>query len=142
MTEYEQKPSGTEETSPRVYTTRELVLRRVLFYAGIAVWVVILSIPFFFVVLGMRGEMSIPLAGDFPENRLRIWMVMEPYERGIGYSLPRVAERSDVELHVETQVSYLMWEGEGENAVYCQQYTQDSDSATWIMADTAEGRCE
>lgn len=142
ITEYDENKSADDRGQKKTYTMREVIIRRIWFYIGLLVWILILSIPFFFVILGMRGEMSFNLWGDVPDNRLRIWMVMEPDERGIGYSLPSVVEREADALTVETHVRYALWQGEGENVAYCQHYVRDDGDSYWEMVETYEGDCE
>lgn len=115
--------------------------QRFFFWLGIAFWVVIFCIPFFFVVLAMRGEMSFGLPDDYPDSRLRIWLVMEPRERGIAYSLPRVVERGadNAALAVQTGVRYLLWEGDEQPIRYCQIYRDVS--GVWVQESQYEGEC-
>ncbi len=129
------------EEQPRLYTRREVRRRRVLFWLGIAAWVVVLLIPFFIVMLAVRGEFSVTLPGEAPDNQLRVWMVMEPRERGIAYSAPTVAAQDALELQVQTNVRYLLWEGENEALSYCTIYTRESADAEWQFAEGVEGVC-
>lgn len=130
------------EAPPKVYTRGEILVRRVLFYLGIGFWVLVLMIPFTFVVLAMRGEVSVNLPGDYPDSRLRVWMVMEPRERGIGYSLPRVVERDDdIALTVQTNVRLMMWEGESEALAYCNVFTRPDAESDWTSEAATEGEC-
>ncbi|MEL6272306.1 MAG: hypothetical protein AAFV33_25545 [Chloroflexota bacterium] len=128
-----------EDVQPeRVWTRREVMIRRFWFWVGIIAWIVTLLIPFFLVVLAMRGQVEVNLPGDVPEN-LRVWMVMEKDERGVAYSLPTVAERSDEELQVQTNVRYLLWEGENESLAYCSTYSRVEGD--WQLAGVSEVAC-
>ncbi len=126
----------------RTYTLREVRVRRALFWGGIVLWVVILLIPFLFVVLALRGGVAFGLLGDFPENEFRIWMVMEPRERGIAYSSPTITAKDDTQLEVETRVNYLLWEGDNEALAYCYTYTRDDAESDWALAGVSEQACE
>ena len=136
-------PGGNpgDDSVTQTYSRRELIMKRVLFYAGVLLWVVILMIPLSVMVLAMRGEFRFNLPGNAPNREMRIWMVMEKDNRGIAYSRPFVASRGDDVLAVQTDVRYLLWEGEGEAISYCQTYTREDANASWSMAESLEGAC-
>lgn len=123
------------------YSRQEVRRKRILFWVGITVWVLLLMIPFSFVMLAFVGEFSFVVPGNFPDNRARVWMVMEKDERGVAYSVPSVAARQDTSLQVQTNVRYLLWEGENEALQYCQTYTRDDTSAAWVFESSNEGTC-
>lgn len=131
-----------EPEQPRLYTRGEVRRKRIWFWLGIAGWVLVLLIPFVFVLLAIRGEVTITLPGDVPDNQLRVWMVMEPRERGVAYSLPSVAARESLEMQIETNVRYLLWEGENENLNFCTVYTRADENTDWAYTESAEGECE
>lgn len=140
VTEHEPQSQDNELPSAGVqYTQREIITKRIMFVLGIVVWVLILSIPLILVSLSIVGEFSFQLPGDYPDNRLRVWMVMEPRERGFAYSLPLVIEQSEDKLTVETNVRYMLWEGEGEHVIYCQRYNLVNEA--WSMSGQTEGEC-
>jgi len=137
-----QGTSTDREHSPRVYTHREIFVRRVLFYGGIVGWVLLLMIPFSVFMLSIMGEFTFNLPGDYPESELRIWMVMEQDERGIAYSYGRVSDRSESSLAVQQTVRYVLWEGESEYIQFCQLYSRTGSEDGWTFEVSEEGRCE
>jgi hypothetical protein len=133
--------SSAGDTATRTYTRREIMVKRGLFYGGVLLWVVILLIPLSVMVLAIRGEFRFNLPGNAPNREMRVWMVMEKDERGIAYSRPFVASREDLSIDVQTDVRYLLWEGEGEAISYCQSYNRESEAAGWELAGSTEGVC-
>jgi len=131
--------TAADDSSVRTYTRRELVVRRVVFWGGIVVWVLVLSLPLLVVMLAMRGEITVGVPGDYPDSEVRVWMIMERDQRGVGVSRPVVASRTDSALQVQMNVRYLLWEGESEAARYCVTYTRAGEG--WQMAGTVEGAC-
>jgi hypothetical protein len=131
----------TPADEQRTYSRGEVRRKRILFWLGIAGWVVVLMIPFSLVMLAVMGEFSFPVLGNFPDNRARVWMVMERDERGVAYSVPSVAAREETSLAVQTNVRYLLWEGENEALQYCQTYTRESSADAWALAGSSEGAC-
>ena len=131
------------QTDSRTYTRREILIRRILFYGGIALWVLVLMIPFMLLMLSILREITIDLPGSYPESELRVWMVMERDARGIGYSIPQVqANDDDLSLTVQQNIRYLLWEGENERIAYCQTYERESTNALWASVSAVEGACE
>jgi hypothetical protein len=133
---YEPDPLEPETT----YTRSQIRNRRILFWLGIFVWVVILMIPLSVFMLSILGEASFSVPGNYPGNEVRIWMVMELDERGIAYSRPSIADRTDDSLSVQTTVRYMLWQGQGEHIQYCQVYERD-DGDRWTTSSNYEGPC-
>lgn len=129
------------ETTPPTYTRREVALRRALFYGGVVLWVVILLVPLSVMVLAIVGEYRFNLPGNAPHREMRVWMVMEKDERGIAYSRPFVAAREAERIDVQTNVRYLLWEGDEETVSYCQTYTRQTSTEPWALAGSSEGAC-
>lgn len=130
-----------EQAAPRTYTRREIFVRRVLFWAGILAFVLVASLPLLMFMLAVRGEITFNAPGDFPDDQVRVWMVMEPDERGVAYSLPGVVTDDGDRLQVETTVRYLLWEGENEVLRYCQTYTRPDSEGAWSMSATESEAC-
>ncbi len=132
---------GAQGGSETVLSAR---LKRLGMYAAVAGWVLVLMIPLFFVVLAIFGEFRFSKPGDVPDHHLRLWMVMEIDERGIGMSNTSVKDREDDALQVQTRVRYFLWEGEGadEGTTYCTDYIRESADAPWQTAGVVEGACD
>jgi len=142
VTPYVDAPSaGGPNDTPRIYTRREIFVRRVLFWLGILAFVAVASIPLLLVLLSMMGDFVFDVPGDFPNDEARVWMVMEPRERGVAYSVPGVVERTADTLRVETTVRYLLWEGTNEFIQYCQTYTRADENAAWAAAEMSTNPC-
>lgn len=138
LVEHEQVEEAMDASA--TMTLREAWLRRIGFWVGLVIWILILMIPSCMFWLAISGEIKVSLPGDVPDNQLRIWTVMEPRERGIAYSLPRTHSRDDSTMSVQTTVRYLLWEGEAASVRYCQLYQRDGDD--WESAGVSEGGCE
>jgi len=134
--------SSMSENTPVTYSRREVIVKRALFYGGVLLWVVILLIPLSVMLLAIRGEFRFDLPGDAPNREMRVWMVMEKDQRGIAYSRPFVVDRDTEEIAVQTNVRYMLWEGDSETVSYCQSYTREGAAASWAMAGSTEGACE
>lgn len=104
----------------------------------VVVWLAAMMIPFVLIILAARGEIIIPTGGA-PEQRIRLWLIMEPYERGVGLSRASVVEVDDLTC-VRTDVSFVLWEGEAaEGLSYCECYARDGDQ--WNLQTVTEGIC-
>ena len=89
-------------------------LRRSLYLLIVLVWLLVMAFPVFAVVLASRGEIQL---GDDSANNSRIFLVQETDAEGIGIQTMR--QKGTDPLCSETTVTYLMWEGEGENSRFC-----------------------
>ncbi len=118
---------------------RRSPLRRPGCVLGIIIWFMLLLSPCIVVILASRGEVSIS-TGSAPEQHLRIWLVQEARQRGLGISTASVFEQDEDAICVQTNVSFLMWQGEGESSAYCECY-QQSDSG-WQTTSLEQNACQ
>jgi hypothetical protein len=100
----------------------------------VAVWVVLLLMPCFFVTLVVRKEIIISRS-DIPEHEYRIFLLENEDERGFGLSRGSIKSGGEDEdaACVITHTDYLLWEGEGEDAVYCSCYEKFGDEWSAVM---------
>lgn len=133
--QYLEEPNADE---PEVIVVQRSLGERIGRVGCVVVWFVAMMIPFVLFILAARGEIIIP-TGDAPDQRIRLWLIMEPYERGLGISQATVIEVDGLSC-VQTDVSFLLWEGQAEDGLtYCECYARRD--AAWDLQSVAEGRC-
>ncbi len=93
-----------------------------------------------FLVIQGQGEIRIP-QGDAPEQMLRVWLISEAAQRGIGISSTTAFYTDENAVCIETTVSYVLWYGEGEPATYCDCYTRSTPADSWSLVQTNTGAC-
>lgn len=93
----------------------KLWLRRLGYVLIILVWLVVITFPFFAVFLASQGEVRL---GEDPQRHVRIFLIQERDLQGVG--IERARPLRDTTSCFQTRLSYLMWEGEGENVSFCQ----------------------
>ena len=131
-----------EQTPEVVYVKQKpSLMRRILRIAGVLVFLIFLITPCFFITLATQGEIVIGL-GSVPGQEMRIWLVMDADQRGIGYSTPSVIAQSDQAVCVQTNVSYALWEGEADAAVFCDCYARADANSAWELTSTNTNVCE
>ncbi len=113
-------------------------LRRPGCLIALVVWFVVLLSPCILLFLAIRGEISIS-TGSAPDQRVRIWLIQEPRQSGIGLSNTQVRQNADG-LCVQTNVSFVLWQGEAEPTAYCECYTQAETG--WQIVSAEEGACQ
>ncbi len=134
MTEAERTPAADENAS----RSRPL-LRRTGCALGVLVWAVLMLIPFLLFALAVRGEISVD-TGSAPEQRLRVWLIMEAAQRGIGVSTAAAYETGDT-VCVQTDVRFLLWQGTAEAPqTFCECYTRGA-GGVWQAAGATAGAC-
>ncbi len=95
----------------------------------------------FAITLATQGEITIP-TGNAPDQVLRIWLVMEARQRGVGISRAAAEYVSADAVAVRTTVSYMLWQGEGESAEYCLYYTRANSQSEWALTDDLLNLCD
>lgn len=115
-------------------------LRRWGCIAAVIVWFVILLTPCFCLTLASQGEISVRL-GDIPGQSLRIWLLSESHERGIGISRPSIVASSTAgQMCLQTDVSFVLWAGSQDATTYCECFAQSANS-TWDTVSNTQGSC-
>jgi hypothetical protein len=105
---------------------------------ALVLWFVLLLTPCIMIVLAMQGEISIAI-GSAPEQRLRVWLIQEAGQSGIGFSNADIRQASENALCVQTNVNFLLWRGRAEPAQYCECYAQAESG--WQATRVEQGAC-
>jgi hypothetical protein len=116
-------------------------LRRAGCLAALVVWFVILLTPCAFFLLATQEQITITL-GAAPEQTLRIWLINEVKERGVGISWASVTAENETGLCVQTNTRFILWMGKADNATFCACYTRQSPAASWMPGRAYSGACE
>ncbi len=116
-------------------------MRRLGCGVALVLWFGVLLLPCFCFVLAAQGEITVSLS-DVPGNTFRIWLVNEANERGIGISKPILRTTGDANsVCVQTDVSFILWQGEGTPNHYCDCYTRPHEGTDWTSTSTTQGSC-
>lgn len=139
----------SEETSPEeieyvVVTKKRSPLRRIGCGLLLVVWFTVLMLPLFLFILAVNGEIRIGHSGDMPDKHehplLELSLVMEADFRGLRITNAAVAQRDGEDaLCVQTNVRYLLWQGEGDPATFCDCYARAGEN--WELTETLMGAC-
>ncbi|MCU0466943.1 MAG: hypothetical protein MUF38_20555 [Anaerolineae bacterium] len=120
-------------------------MRGLAWRAGcIAIWLPLILLPFVLLILAANGEIVISNGGDMPEPEAHPWLratlIMEIDTRGLNITRSSIASRDEGGLTcVQTDVSFLLWQGEGEPARYCDCYEQVGEA--WSLVSTESVTC-
>ena len=114
------------------------MLRRVGCWFGFLIWIVLLLFPCFAIALISQGEISVQL-GDLPGQSLRIWLIQDASERGIGVARPMTRVLDENTVCLQTDTNFILWAGTGQPTSSCECFFKQSD--TWISATLTQGTC-
>ncbi|GAB1421819.1 hypothetical protein MASR2M15_20100 [Anaerolineales bacterium] len=106
-------------------------------------WFLLLLLPCFLFSLAARGTLGIGHPGlPEPENHplVQVQLISEIDYRGLALTRSYLSSQTDSNLCIETAVSYLLWEGEGDNALYCECYFL-TDSGDWQYNEFLDQPC-
>src|ERR1041385_5904869 len=110
MSEQENEVVEASPADPIPPKPRSL-LRRLGCGITLVIWFTLILSPCLCIVLATQGEITLQLS-DVPGNSLRVWLVNEAHERGVGISRPTIhASSDDNAVCVQTEVSFIFWEG-------------------------------
>lgn len=141
MTEPIVPPADTPPETPPPPTRRRGPLGRLGCALGLLVWLVLILSPCLVFTLATQGEITVTVGGA-PGQSARLWLVMEANERGLGLSLPTAQTSAEGDaVCVQTDVRYLLWQGQAESVSYCECYRRAADEAPWDFVTTIEGSC-
>lgn len=126
------------------FQKRRNPIRRIIVGFGVVIWFGVLLIPLFFFILAANGEFTIG-HGNIPERdshpRLKVDLISEIDYRGLGFTRSVFLPTDELNSCVETHISYFLWEGEGEPAVYCECYIRESTDNDWQFTETITSSC-
>jgi hypothetical protein len=106
---------------------------------AVLLWAVLMMIPFLLLVLALRGEVAIS-TGDAPGQQMRVWLIMDAAQRGVGISTAAASETGD-NVCVQTEVRFLLWQGQAEAPqTYCECYQRGTDG-DWRTASVSAKAC-
>lgn len=129
----------TDSTAAVTYKPRS-TRRKIAITIALVIWFALLLLPCFFLTLAFNQEIVIP-TGDLPGQYVRIWLVMEPFERGIGYSTASVQQSGGERACVTTSTGFLLWQGRGEPVSACECYERAAATADWSLVSVAPDAC-
>lgn len=89
--------------------------RRLVYLVIVIVWLAAMAFPFLAIGLASQGELRF---GDQPDRHLRLFLVQENDAQGVGVEWTRPYPHS--QFCTQTSITYLLWEGSGQNTKYCQ----------------------
>lgn len=113
-------------------------LRRLGCGIGLVIWAILLLFPCMAIVLISQGEIAVQL-GNVPGQSLRIWLVQDATERGLGIARPSIHTDDNANVCLQTDTNFLMWMGKGETTSYCECYAHNGDN--WKSVSAAQGIC-
>ena len=145
----EPSPQSTEAYPDIEYVVVEKQRRRPLRRIGcgvlIIVWFLILLLPLGLFILAINEEITISRGGDIPDAheypRLQLSLVMEVDYRGLRITDTSLHEDSNTRLCIQTNVRFLLWQGEGDPAKFCDCYTRDIAVDDWQLEATFADVC-
>ncbi|MFQ5399052.1 MAG: hypothetical protein ACE5E7_05565, partial [Anaerolineae bacterium] len=88
---------------------------RLSYFLILIVWLLVMSFPVVAFFLATQGELAI---GEQQQSHLRLFLVQEREAQGVGVEWTRPLRHAEGCL--QTSVNYLLWEGQGQSAHYCQ----------------------
>ncbi len=94
--------------------------RRLGYLLFLLLWLLVMSVPTVAVVLASRGQIQI---GNAPSRHLRLFHIQEIETEGIGIEWKRpFRPKNSRQNHscTQTNITYLVWKGTGENTRFCQ----------------------
>src|SRR5215204_715121 len=132
MTDLSETSDVVVEPAPR-----KSILRRPGCLIGLAIWAVLICSPCIILYFVTTGEITVTL-GDAPGQQLRVWLINEPRERGLGISSPMVFGGSSdaTVMCVQTDVRYLLWMGSADPNIYCDCYQRPERDGEWNYSTT------
>lgn len=134
----------SEQETVLVEQRRPGPLRRIGCGLGVVIWFLIVLTPCFCFTLATQGQISLYHA-NIPDPdahpMLEVRLVMEIDYRGLSLVSSSIVSEAAGRLCVQTGVRYLLWQGQGDPADFCDCYTRADAEAPWQLAETYAGAC-
>lgn len=134
MSEEQTSPESSEEP---VIVQRRSPIRRAGCIAAVILWFVILLVPCFLIVFAVQQQFTIS-TGSAPGQQIRVWLISEADQRGIGASSASVHQTAPDAICVETTVHFLLWTGHSDPLSYCDCYQRADADSPWTQTDSGD----
>jgi hypothetical protein len=115
-------------------------LRRAGCTVLLILWFLLLLAPCFCIVLATQGEIVIP-QGSAPGQAIRIWLIMEADQRGLGVASSSVMQEQENTLCVESNTRFLLWSGSAEPISSCECYERARADEQWSLLSVSNEAC-
>lgn len=113
---------------------------------GLIIWFFVMLLPLFFFILAVEGDITLQHGGDVPDKHehplLQIRLIMEIDYRGFGITNSTIQRDGENDICVETNVRYILWQGQGDPATFCDCYTRTEPDEAWTLTGTTMTGCE
>ena len=129
------------EDQPVAPPRRRGPVRRVGCTILVILWFLLLLTPCVGIVLATQGDIVIP-QGNAPGHEIRIWLIAEADERGLGLSTASVPQSESNALCVETSARFILWAGNVDPLTSCVCYTRDTEEQAWSTVSVENRACE
>jgi hypothetical protein len=134
-------PETVDQPEATVVRPRQRTpLRRAGCTVLVVLWFLILLVPCFCLILATQGEITIP-QGSAPGQVLRVWLINEADERGLGVSSTSAQQLGDNRLCVESTTRYLLWAGVAQPSVSCECYAREATDQALEVVSVANEAC-
>jgi hypothetical protein len=121
------------------------LLRRLGCTIMLILWFTFLLLPLFLFVLAVQQEITIAHAGDIPESYqhplFQVQLVMEEDYRGLRIVNTTLHNSTETNICIQTNVRYVLWEGQGDPATICRCYERDNAKANWMLLEQTLETC-
>ncbi|MBK8028134.1 MAG: hypothetical protein IPK17_01225 [Chloroflexi bacterium] len=119
---------------------RRSPLRRLGCTIALIIWFTLLLAPCFLIVMATQGELTIS-QGNLPGQQIRLWLIMEADERGLGVSSTSTQQLDLNTIGLQTNINFLLWSGQADALIYCETFTRVSASDPWTPTTTETSAC-
>ena len=129
----------TDSLNPPTVRRRSPV-RRLGCTIALIIWFTLLLAPCFLIVMATQGELTIS-QGNLPGQQIRLWLIMEADERGLGVSSTSTQQLDLNTIGLQTNINFLLWSGQADALIYCETFTRASASDPWTPTTTETAAC-
>lgn len=114
----------------------------------IVVWLPLILLPLFLLILATQGEVALWHNDRFPDGEehpfLQAKLLMDIDTRGLNVTRSYISSGNaeDTAVCVQTNVRFLLWQGEGTPVDYCDCYGRNAPAESWEFVARTQGTCE
>jgi hypothetical protein len=114
----------------------------------LVVWLPLILLPLFLLLLATQGEVALWHNDSFPNGEehpfVQAKLLMDIDTRGLNVTRSYISSSNaqDTAACVQTNVRFLLWQGEGTPVDYCDCYTRDAAGDAWEFQARTQGVCE
>lgn len=130
----------TQDVTEIQVSPRRGPLRRIGCGVLLVFWFALLMLPCILLLLATNQEIVVS-QGSLPGQEIRVWLIMEASQRGLGVSSTSVSQNGENSVCMTTSMQFILWSGREDPLSYCECFERGGPDQAWTPTGMSLDAC-